>query len=133
MSTLKYILIVLSAGGCLAFRLEASRSLAQLSRSSAKSVTPPLSRRNNNNKKQHLSMSFEGTSALAEAVSQAAYILADASRGGAVVEQIPYVPAAEVMDFDKILLGSAACVLAYAWAAYEFGKVISTDSTSKYV
>lgn len=73
-------------------------------------------------------MSFEGTAALAEAVSQAAYILADgASRGGAVVEQIPYVPAAEVMDFDKILLGSAACVAAYAWAAYEFGKVTAIN------
>ena len=68
-------------------------------------------------------MSLESTTALTEAVSRAAYIIADASRGGAVVEQIPYVPAAEVMDFDKILLGSAACVLAYAWAAYEFGKV----------
>lgn len=84
-----------------------------------------------------MSMSLEGTAALAEAVSHAAYILADASRGGAVVEQIPYVPAAEVMDFDKILLGSAACVLAYTWAAYEFGKVMFSTSitavTSRHV
>lgn len=60
---------------------------------------------------------------IAEAVRQAAYTLADASRGGAVVEQIPYVPGEVVVDFDKIFIGSAACVLAYAWAAYEFGKV----------
>lgn len=62
---------------------------------------------------------------MTEAVSHATYVLAaaaDASRGGAVVEQIPYVPG-EVVDFDKIVLGSAACLGAYAWAAYEFGKV----------
>lgn len=66
-------------------------------------------------------------SSLGEAVNHATYILAaaatDVSRGGAVVEQIPYVPADDVADFDKILLGSAACVGAYAWAAYEFGSV----------
>lgn len=124
MSTLKYVIVLLATGGCLAFRLETSRGVASRSPTCATlSVMPPLSR-HTSNKMQLMSMSFEGTEALAEAVSQAAFTLADASRGGAVVEQIPYVPAAEVMDFDKILLGSAACVLAYAWAAYEFGKVI---------
>lgn len=61
-----------------------------------------------------------------EAVNHATNILAtvaiDSSRGGAAFEQIPYVPG-DVADFDKILLGSAACVGAYAWAAYEFGSV----------
>lgn len=62
--------------------------------------------------------------ALAEALSQATCVLAnDPSRGGAVVEQIPYVPSEDVIDFPKIVLGSAACVIAYAWAAFEFGKV----------
>lgn len=61
--------------------------------------------------------------AVAEAMSQSIYILADASRGGAVVDQIPYVPGESVVDFDKIVIGSAACLGAYAWAAYEFGKV----------
>ena len=59
---------------------------------------------------------------IAGAVSQMAYVIADGSREVAAVEQIPYVPG-EVIGFDKIVIGSAACVLAYAWAAYEFGKV----------
>lgn len=68
---------------------------------------------------------------IAEVVSQATYILADdASRGGAVVEQIPYVPGEAVMNFPKIVLGSAACVLAYAWAAFEFGSVSTTAAVS---
>lgn len=60
-----------------------------------------------------------------EAMNHATYVLAvaaDASRGGPVVDQIEYVPG-DVAGFDKILLGSAACVGAYAWAAYEFGSV----------
>lgn len=60
-----------------------------------------------------------------EAMNHASYVLtvvADATRGGPVVDQIEYVPG-DVADFDKILLGSAACVGAYAWAAYEFGSV----------
>lgn len=66
---------------------------------------------------------------IVEVVGQATYILADdASRGGAVVEQIPYVPSEVVMDFPKIVLGSAACVLAYAWAAFEFGSVSMEQS-----
>lgn len=69
-------------------------------------------------------MSFHVDASVVEALSQATYILvADSSRGGAVVDQIPYVPAETVVDFDKIVAGSTACVLAYAWAAYEFGKV----------
>lgn len=63
-----------------------------------------------------------------EAMDQANYLLAvaaDATRGGPVVDQIEYVPG-DVADFDKILLGSAACVGAYAWAAYEFGSVSET-------
>lgn len=66
--------------------------------------------------------------ALADALGQATQILVDAtdaSRGGAVVEQIPYVPSdtSGIPDFPKIVLGSAACLAAYAWAAYEFGQV----------
>ncbi|CAM9992530.1 unnamed protein product [Ascophyllum nodosum] len=63
---------------------------------------------------------------IAGAVSQMAYVIADGSREVAAVEQIPYVPG-EVIGFDKIVIGSAACVLAYAWAAYEFGKRIVTQ------
>lgn len=68
--------------------------------------------------------------ALADALAQATQILVDAtdeSRGGAVVEQIPYVPGvtSDIPDFPKIVLGSAACLAAYAWAAYEFGQVIN--------
>lgn len=62
---------------------------------------------------------------VAEAMDHATYVLAlaaDVSRGGPVVDQIEYVPG-DVANFDKILLGSAACVGAYAWAAYEFGSV----------
>lgn len=60
--------------------------------------------------------------AISGALTQASYILSDGSREVAAVDQLPYVPG-EVADFDKIVVGSAACVLAYAWAAYEFGKV----------
>lgn len=60
--------------------------------------------------------------AISGALIQASYILSDGSREVAAVDQLPYVPG-EVADFDKIVVGSAACVLAYAWAAYEFGKV----------
>lgn len=67
-------------------------------------------------------MSLDAES-VTEAIRQATHVLADSSRGGAVVDQIPYVPAESVDNFDKIVIGSAACVLAYAWAAYEFGKV----------
>lgn len=67
--------------------------------------------------------------ALTDALNQATQVLlaaTDASRGGAVVEQIPYIPTnpSEIPDFSKIVLGSAACLAAYLWAAYEFGKVI---------
>lgn len=66
--------------------------------------------------------------ALADVLSQATQVLTDATdaaRGGAVVEQIPYVAGdpSTIPDFSKIVLGSAACVIAYAWAAYEFGSV----------
>eukprot|EP00903_Cladosiphon_okamuranus_P005736 g5692.t1 len=64
-----------------------------------------------------------------EAINYANFLLAvaaDATRGGPVVDQIEYVPG-DVADFDKIVLGSAACVGAYAWAAYEFGSRIVTQ------
>lgn len=71
-------------------------------------------------------MPFDADGAgVVEAMNHANYILAvaaDATRGGPVVDQIEYVPG-DVADFDKIVLGSAACVGAYAWAAYEFGSV----------
>lgn len=80
-----------------------------------------------------ISLEAADVPSLSEAVNHATVILAaaaDASRGGAVVEQIPYVPG-EVVDFDKIVLGSAACLAAYAWAAYEFGKVRYTCASSR--
>ncbi|CAM9397177.1 unnamed protein product [Discosporangium mesarthrocarpum] len=59
------------------------------------------------------------------ALLQATHVLAEAmGRGVSATDQIPYVPSDEVDNFSQIAAGSAACVLAYLWAAYEFGKRI---------
>lgn len=62
------------------------------------------------------------TQAFSEGLRHATTILADVSASIPAVEQIPYEPG-EISNFPQIVAGSAACVLAYAWAAYEFGKV----------
>lgn len=131
------ILLSLALSGCcLAFRSDFSAGSFTTSSSTQKLVTPRLFAGAISQRRPLQMTSFEAAAvaavvadggSLGEAVNHATYVLAaaatDASRGGAVVEQIPYVPAEDVADFDKILLGSAACVGAYAWAAYEFGSV----------
>ncbi|CAM9251611.1 unnamed protein product, partial [Hapterophycus canaliculatus] len=120
-------IIMLSLSGCLAFRPDFSASFTSTGPAPAAGVRP----RSISQKRSVRMISLEAPDvpSISEAVNHATFILAgagDASRGGAVVEQIPYVPG-EVPDFDKIVLGSAACLGAYAWAAYEFGKRIVTQ------
>lgn len=127
------MLLSLALSGCLAFRPDLSGSFT----STQQKITPRSPDGGSISQKRPLRMmSFEAAdgASLVEAVNHAAYVLAaaadDASRGGAAVEQIPYVPG-DVADFDKILLGSAACVGAYAWGAYEFGSVSKTAASQQ--
>ncbi|CAM9266377.1 unnamed protein product [Choristocarpus tenellus] len=72
-------------------------------------------------------LSFSGDGM--DSLSFATHMLADAvGRGGtAVADQVSYVPRETIENFPQIVVGSGACVLAYAWAAYEFGKRIVTQ------
>ncbi|CAN0125719.1 unnamed protein product, partial [Ectocarpus sp. 12 AP-2014] len=118
-------LLLFASSTCLAFHPDVPTRITSTTASSARRGTT------NSQKRQLRMMHFEAAdgASVIEAMDHATWILAvaaDSSRGGAVVEQIPYVPG-DVADFDKIVIGSAACLAAYAWAAYEFGKRIVTQ------
>lgn len=110
-SLLKTTLITLAVQRCVSFRVPVERC-------SAGSTSVLRSQRQC---RPAMVISVD-TQQLSEALSQATSIISDSSLGVPAVEQVPYVPG-DIPEFPKIVAGSAACILAYAWAAYEFGKV----------